>query len=206
MQPQDWPCRVSQATALATYLGGSLLIWLALPGMILAAAGRRLWAVLPATVAVMGLFAGTVVSWVTQTSGGHSFFGIDASSGIGPAGSFWTRHSAGAVLFDLVLAYAGFVAAQGHAVTPAIAWVDGTPQGVDVVGLTQASDDMAEVVALSGSGAAFCVRSLVRPSGTAVTYGTGTDASCGPSRLRVHSLDRSGNDVSTFRYLVRRRG
>jgi hypothetical protein len=73
--------------------------------------------------------------------------------------------------------YAGFVAAQGRAAMPAIAWVDGTPQGVDVVGLTQAGDDMAEVVALSGSGAAFCVRSLVTPAGTTVTYGTGTDAS-----------------------------
>jgi hypothetical protein len=47
----------------------------------------------------------------------------------------------------------GFVAAWGARATPDMAWVDGTPQGFNVVGLAEASDDRD------------------------VTYGTGREAS-----------------------------
>src|SRR6185503_15264303 len=83
----------------------SMLIWLALalPGMMLAAAGRRLGALIPAAAAMVGVAAGTIVSWVTGISGQHVFLGVNGSIGSGSGASFWSQHSAGAIAVNLVL-------------------------------------------------------------------------------------------------------
>jgi hypothetical protein len=85
--------------------------------------------------------------------------------------------------------YRGFDAAVGEDALPALAWSDGVPSEELVVGVTIASEDRAQLVALSQSGAAFCVQAVTVPSGgnvTDVTYGSsdrkdlaGARADCG---------------------------
>ena len=49
MRAEDWPCRLTEGRMVATYVGGSLLIGLALalPGVLLALSGRRAGALVP---------------------------------------------------------------------------------------------------------------------------------------------------------------
>jgi hypothetical protein len=103
MPPSDWPCRVSHAQAVASYVGGSVLIWaaLALPGVILAAAGPRLSALLPAMAAAACIPAGTAMSWLTQTEPIHSFFGLVPAGGT--SSTLWGRQGTAAILLDLAL-------------------------------------------------------------------------------------------------------
>jgi hypothetical protein len=104
MQPQDWHCRVSGGLVDAAYLGGSLLIGLgvALPGVILAASGRRLSALVPLALVAVATAVTPLVTF------GHGEFG--SLLGISPslfdygAGrSFWITHSVLTVGLDALL-------------------------------------------------------------------------------------------------------
>ena len=73
--------------------------------------------------------------------------------------------------------YEGFDAAAGERAVPALAWADGIPTQVDrfsppalVVGVLEASSGRAELVSLSDSGRAFCVRT---GGSNGTTYGAG---------------------------------
>ena len=103
MEPGDWPCRVSASDFLWSYTGGSILIWLALaiPGVVLAASGRRASSLGPVSLAAAGAL---VVSVVALPSGSTQPFGIaDTFFASGEVGRFWGIHTALAILVDLIL-------------------------------------------------------------------------------------------------------
>ena len=56
--------------------------------------------------------------------------------------------------------YAGFDAAVGEAASPELSWQDGRTGEHLVVGVTLATESHAQVVALSGSGTAFCLQEI----------------------------------------------
>jgi hypothetical protein len=106
MQPGDWTCRLSQTSVLAAYTGGALLFGfaLALPGVILAASGRRFSALVPVGAAgVATLFAAAV--WFVGWHASQYLFGVTDSvfigSGVGHA--YWQTHGAQSIAADLVL-------------------------------------------------------------------------------------------------------
>jgi hypothetical protein len=106
MQPGDWPCRLSQASVFAASMGGSLLVGLALalPGVILAASGRRFSALVPVGAAgVATLFAAGV--WFVGWHASQYLFGVRDSvfigSGVGHA--YWQIHGVQSIAADLVL-------------------------------------------------------------------------------------------------------
>jgi hypothetical protein len=104
MQPQDWHCRTSGGLVDAAYVGGSLLIGLgvALPGVILAASGRRLSAVVPLGLVAV---ATAVMPLVTFGQGEYgSLLGISPSLfDYGAGRSFWITHAALTVGLDALL-------------------------------------------------------------------------------------------------------
>lgn len=105
MQPGDWPCRLSETRVLIAYAGGSLLIGfaLALPGVILAASGRRFSALVP--VGIAGLIT-TVASlvWFAGIHASQYLFGIsDSLVGSGDGHAYWQVHGAQAIALDAVL-------------------------------------------------------------------------------------------------------
>jgi hypothetical protein len=106
MQPGDWTCRLSRTSVLAAYTGGSLLVGLALalPGVILAASGRRFSALIPVGAAgVATLFAAGL--WFVGWHASQYLFGITDSvfigSGVGHA--YWQTHGVQSIAADLVL-------------------------------------------------------------------------------------------------------
>ena len=106
MQPGDWTCRLSQTSVLAAYAGGSLLIGLALalPGVILAATGRRLSALVPVGAAgIATIFAATV--WFVGRQASQYLFGIGGSVfiGSGEGHAYWQTHGVQSIAVDLVL-------------------------------------------------------------------------------------------------------
>jgi hypothetical protein len=104
MQPQDWHCRTSGGLVAAAYVGGSLLIGLgvALPGVILAASGRRLSAIVPLGLVAV---ATAVVPLVTFGQGEYgSLLGISPSLfDYGAGRSFWITHAALTIGLDALL-------------------------------------------------------------------------------------------------------
>jgi len=106
MQPGDWTCRLSQTSVLAAYAGGSLLIGLALalPGVILAATGRRFSALVPVGAAgVATIFAAIV--WFVGRHASQYLFGIGGSVfiGSGEGHAYWQTHGVQSISADLVL-------------------------------------------------------------------------------------------------------
>jgi hypothetical protein len=104
MQPQDWHCRISGALVDGAYLGGSLLIGLAvaLPGVVLVASGRRLSALLPLAIAALA----TAVTPLLSIGGGSygSFLGISRSLfDTGGGLTYWSTHGVLAVVADMLL-------------------------------------------------------------------------------------------------------
>jgi hypothetical protein len=103
LEPGDWQCRLSAADFLWTYAGGSLLIGLglAVPGVVLAATGRRISALVPAAVAAGGALAITVIA---LPGGSNQLFGIgETILGSGEGDSFWRVHAQATILVDLLL-------------------------------------------------------------------------------------------------------
>ncbi len=106
MRPEDWPCRVSSGRTLAAYVGGSLLIGLALalPGVVLAAAGRRVTALMPLALVPLMLLGAEVVSWFALQPKANGLLGIFETPIGGTVGrSFWQGHTVWARGVDLVL-------------------------------------------------------------------------------------------------------
>lgn len=106
LQPQDWPCRVSSAGTLTAFLGGSLLIGLALavPCTLLAATGRRATALIPLIVALAGLLVADVTTWFTDRNPAHVLLGVNEMfGGSGGREPYWQAHAAQAVEVDIVL-------------------------------------------------------------------------------------------------------
>jgi hypothetical protein len=106
MQPGDWPCRLSQTSVLTAYTGGSLLIGLALalPGLILAASGRRLSALVPVGAAGIGTIFASVV-WFVGRHASQYLFGITDSVfiGSGEGHAYWQIHGVQSIAADVVL-------------------------------------------------------------------------------------------------------
>jgi hypothetical protein len=103
LRPGDWHCRLTETDFLLTYAGGSLLIGLglAVPGVVLAASGRRLSAVLPVALAAAGAWAIVVLD---GRDGSNQLFGITESLlGSGESDSYWRVHTEAAILADVVL-------------------------------------------------------------------------------------------------------
>jgi len=103
MESGDWPCRVSASDFLWSYTGGSILIWLglAVPGVALAASGRRLSALIPVGLAAAGAI---VISVVALPGGSTQPFGIaDTFFSSGEVARFWSVHTALAIIVDLIL-------------------------------------------------------------------------------------------------------
>lgn len=101
--PRDWHCRLTETDFLLTYAGGSLLIGLglAVPGVVLAASGRRLSAVLPVVLAAA---AAWVIVVLDGRGGSNQLFGIaETFVSSGRETSFWHLHTGAAILADLVL-------------------------------------------------------------------------------------------------------
>ena len=75
LEPGDWQCRVSAADFIWSYAGGSTLIWLglAVPGVVLAASGRRVSAFVPTVVAAAGAL---VINVIAVPGGSTQPFGI----------------------------------------------------------------------------------------------------------------------------------
>jgi hypothetical protein len=106
MQPGDWPCRLSESSVLAAYAGGSLLVGLALalPGVILAASGRRFSALVPVSAAgAATMFAALV--WFVGRHASQYLFGITDSVfiGSGEGHAYWQIHGVQSIAADLVL-------------------------------------------------------------------------------------------------------
>jgi hypothetical protein len=106
MQPGDWPCRLSQTSVLAASIGGSLLIGfaLALPGVVLAASGRRFSALVPIGAAGVATMFASVV-WFVGCHASQYLFGVTDSVfiGSGEGHAYWQMHGAQSIAADLVL-------------------------------------------------------------------------------------------------------
>lgn len=106
MQPGDWTCRLSRTSVLAAYIGGSLLVGLALalPGVILAASGRRFSALVPVGAAGIGTIFASVV-WFVGRHASQYLFGITDSVfiGSGEGHAYWQIHGVQSIAADLVL-------------------------------------------------------------------------------------------------------
>ena len=103
LQPGDWQCRVTTSDFLWSYAGGSTLIWLglAVPGVVLAASGRRASALVPAALAAVGAM---VITEVALPSGSTQPFGIaDTFFASGEGARFWSTHTILGILVDLIL-------------------------------------------------------------------------------------------------------
>lgn len=72
------------------------------------------------------------------------------------------------------------------------------PQQDQVIGLVEATDDHAEIVAISGSGAAFCLRSFATPGGAVLSYGTGPDASTAKANCSSTPWSETATAFPTF--------
>ena len=105
MQPGDWPCRLSETRVLVAYAGGSLLIGfaLALPGVILAASGRRFSALIPVGAAGLVTSVASLV-WFAGIHTSQYLFGVsDSLVGSGDGHAYWQVHGAQAIALDAVL-------------------------------------------------------------------------------------------------------
>lgn len=101
--PRDWHCRLTETDFLLTYAGGSLLIGLglAVPGVVLAASGRRLSAVLPVALAAA---AAWMIVVLDGRGGSNQLFGLAESfAGSSRETSFWHLHTEAAILADVAL-------------------------------------------------------------------------------------------------------
>ena len=98
MRPEEWLCGISSLRATVGFVGGSLLIGLAmaLPCAVLAATGRRGTALVPL---LAGLATWPIAGWPTK------LFGIsDAWLFFGPSSdTYWQVHAGRAVLVDAAL-------------------------------------------------------------------------------------------------------
>ena len=105
MQPGDWPCELTSARMLVSYVGGALLIGaaLALPGVLLALSGRRLSALLPVAVGGGAALLSAVAS-VSRGGDPQMLFGMgDSLVGGGGSSSYWQVHGELAIAADLIL-------------------------------------------------------------------------------------------------------
>jgi hypothetical protein len=102
LEPGDWQCRLTASDFLWTYAGGSLFVWLglALPGVVLAASGRRFSSVVPALLGAAGALATAVLA---VPGGSPQPFGISETLFGNVAGAFWVVHTEGAIAVDLLL-------------------------------------------------------------------------------------------------------
>ncbi|MGH2590526.1 MAG: hypothetical protein ACRDGW_06990, partial [Actinomycetota bacterium] len=103
LQAGDWHCRLTENDFLLSFAGGSLLIGLglAVPGVVLAASGRRLSAVLPVALAAAGAWAIVVLD---GRAGSNQLFGIaETFASSGGRSAFWRVHTEAAILADVVL-------------------------------------------------------------------------------------------------------
>jgi hypothetical protein len=102
MAPGDWPCATGQAYIVVALVASSLLTGLALavPGLVLAASGRRLTSLIPVTLGAVATGVGAMLS----PSGDERLFGVDQSLiGSGDPGGYWFAHPVLAAVMDLVL-------------------------------------------------------------------------------------------------------
>jgi hypothetical protein len=163
MRPQDWPCRLTEAQVTAPFVAASLLValGLALPGIVLAASGRRLSALVPVGLAAL---VSVVVGYVSA-SGATSFFGIsDPFMGSGDGRSFWLVHAAAAGAVDLVLVSVPALA---------IAYVLRPPRRARPAPLPRHASWLATLVI---AGAVVAIRLLWSRVGSDVFQGGGSDA------------------------------
>jgi len=104
LQPGDWQCGVTVLDFARSYVGGSLFIWLglAVPGVVLAASGRRVLAVVPVTVAAAGALGAAIAA---LPGGSAKPFGFPESvfGNIGQSRAFWFEHAEAATFVDVVL-------------------------------------------------------------------------------------------------------
>jgi hypothetical protein len=102
MAPGDWPCAMGQAQITIALVASSLLTGLALavPGLLLAASGRRLASLIPVTLGAVA--TGVGVAFAPGT--GERLFGVNQSViGSGDPGGYWFTHPVLAGVVDLVL-------------------------------------------------------------------------------------------------------
>jgi hypothetical protein len=104
MAPQDWPCAIGRTHIVIALVASSLLTGLALavPGLLLAASGRRLTSLIPVTLGAVA--TGVTVVLSAGSGGGERLFGVNQSViGSGDPGGYWFAHSVLAAVVDLVL-------------------------------------------------------------------------------------------------------
>ena len=102
MAPRDWPCAIGHTHIVVSLVDSSLLTGLALaiPGVLLAASGRRLTSLTPVTLGAMA----TGVAAALSPSGSERLFGVNQSViGSGDPGGYWFAHPVLAGVVDLVL-------------------------------------------------------------------------------------------------------
>jgi hypothetical protein len=102
MAPRDWPCAIGHTHIVVSLVASSLLTGLALaiPGVLLAASGRRLTSPIPVTLGALA----TGVAAALSPSGSERLFGVNQSViGSGDPGGYWFAHPVLAGAVDLVL-------------------------------------------------------------------------------------------------------
>ncbi len=115
MRPNDWPCRVQDAHTVAVYVVGSLTIalGLAVPGMVLAATGRRFTALLPLAMPVTaaGLWGMTTAVWYMEPHAfGSPYLGMWPATGWRIPETYWAAHPSLASAADLAILAAPAIA------------------------------------------------------------------------------------------------
>lgn len=102
MAPGDWPCAIGHTHIVVALVASSLLTGLALaiPGLLLAASGRRFTSLIPMTLAALA----TGVAVALSPGGSERLFGVNQSViGSGDPGGYWFAHPVLAGVVDLVL-------------------------------------------------------------------------------------------------------
>jgi hypothetical protein len=102
MVPGDWPCAIGQTHIVVALVASSLLTGLALavPGLLLAASGRRLSSLIPVTLGAVA----TGVEAMLSPAGSERLFGVNQSLiGSGDPGGYWFAHPVLAAVVDLIL-------------------------------------------------------------------------------------------------------
>lgn len=104
MAPGDWPCAIGRSSIVLALVAGALLtgLALALPGLILAASGRRITALVP--VALAAAATGIAASLSPGGFARERLFGVGESVlGSGDASGFWLDHAGLALVVDALL-------------------------------------------------------------------------------------------------------